>query len=390
MARTWPFPLAGCALLLLCGTGAARGEAIPVDLTFLPPSGGINRLTIQLSVTYGVTRTDTDTADVSGNVLAELTAQFNHATHRARLSGLEFTGGTCAITPVSLTVSFPFVGSIVVETTELGGAFDTPSPPGAVSGTIFQAAEHRAMVSHGQVSAYGTGAIGGLFEPMSIDLSQEPLPVTGMGMGTLDIPAPRVFGRQATYDAILTLPVTFDEVLHEEAGVTVRAAGGGTFKARGEFTRTVPRLGDFDGDEFVTAFDIRLLAAHIPSSDPAYDVTGDWQVDGEDMDALIEDVLQTVYGDADLDGDVDFLDYLAVKAHFGAEPPVVAGWPDGDFDGDGDVDFEDYCAGRSNFGWCRGEGGLGGAPAPEPATLLLTLAGALAALRRRRPDWIRR
>jgi len=61
---------------------------------------------------------------------------------------------------------------------------------------------------------------------------------------------------------------------------------------------------------------------------------------------LEEDVLP---GDADLDGDVDFQDYLRVKASLGR--PVGANWRDGDFNHDSRVDRDDLHAILMNFGY---------------------------------------
>ena len=91
-----------------------------------------------------------------------------------------------------------------------------------------------------------------------------------------------------------------------------------------------------------------------------------------------------VPGDANRDGNVDFYDYLIVKANLGK---TDRSWSDGDFDGDEDVDRDDFLALRSNFG-LRGStfGGLppDGAAVPEPATVVLLVGAGLAALRGRR------
>jgi len=90
-----------------------------------------------------------------------------------------------------------------------------------------------------------------------------------------------------------------------------------------------------------------------------------------------------VYADADLNGDVDFLDYVALKRSIGAAAGAL--WADGDTDGDGDVDRDDFLALRTNFE-C---GPLSPATAPngavpEPATLMLLAAGAAVLAPRRR------
>ncbi|MGB2820605.1 MAG: PEP-CTERM sorting domain-containing protein, partial [Phycisphaerae bacterium] len=88
-----------------------------------------------------------------------------------------------------------------------------------------------------------------------------------------------------------------------------------------------------------------------------------------------------MWGDCDLDGDVDRSDFRVFRESFGTGGP--AGWTDGDSDGDGDVDALDYLAIKSNLGvTARAEP----AETPEPGTLLLLAAGAGILLRsRRRP-----
>ncbi|MGC4032411.1 MAG: autotransporter-associated beta strand repeat-containing protein [Tepidisphaeraceae bacterium] len=58
-------------------------------------------------------------------------------------------------------------------------------------------------------------------------------------------------------------------------------------------------------------------------------------------------VLATLYGDADLDGDVDFNDFLALQANFGN---ASTRFDQGDFNYDGTTDFNDFLALQANFG----------------------------------------
>ena len=84
-------------------------------------------------------------------------------------------------------------------------------------------------------------------------------------------------------------------------------------------------------------------------------------------------------GDADLNGQVDRHDFLAFEAASGATAGAV--WAHGDSDLDGDVDADDYLALKGNLGALAGGGTI-----PEPATLTLLAAGAVALIRRR-TDW---
>ena len=97
-----------------------------------------------------------------------------------------------------------------------------------------------------------------------------------------------------------------------------------------------------------------------------------------------------VPGDATGDGKVTFDDYLALETAFGNS----GRWSQGDFDGNGVVDFSDYLILEANFGaGSSSDAGSSlilsspdelGSKVPEPATLGLLLAGALALLRRQR------
>jgi len=106
--------------------------------------------------------------------------------------------------------------------------------------------------------------------------------------------------------------------------------------------------GDFNGDGRANAQDIDLLAEAIRtgSADPLYDVRVDGAVDAGDMDELVEVILGTHHGDADLDGAVDLNDFVILKQNFG----TGAGWAAADFDGSGSVDLNDFVILKTNFG----------------------------------------
>ena len=84
-------------------------------------------------------------------------------------------------------------------------------------------------------------------------------------------------------------------------------------------------------------------------------------------------------GDTDADGEVNFLDFLALADNFGKD----GGWQQGDFDGNGTVDFPDFLALAENFGQSVP---AAAAAVPEPTGMLLAAFGLLGVvgLRKRR------
>jgi len=72
----------------------------------------------------------------------------------------------------------------------------------------------------------------------------------------------------------------------------------------------------------------------------------DGALNGADLDFLLQEVIGTKRGDADLNGNVGFPDFLVLSDSFGQQ----GGCGDGDFDGDGNVQFPDFLILSQNFG----------------------------------------
>ena len=110
--------------------------------------------------------------------------------------------------------------------------------------------------------------------------------------------------------------------------------------------------GDFNFDTVVDATDIDTLFGFIAagSREEEYDLNGDNEVSVADVDYLVEEILETRRGDADLNGKVEVRDFLALSRNFGK---ADAGWAGGDFDGDGTVSVRDFLALSMSFGFDR-------------------------------------
>jgi hypothetical protein len=104
-------------------------------------------------------------------------------------------------------------------------------------------------------------------------------------------------------------------------------------------------------------------------TDLAFDLNADQLVDAADSTFWVEQLAKTFFGDVDLDGSVQFSDFLVLSANFGKS----GNWEDGDFDGSGDVGFPDFLQLSANFGKTR----PAAAAVPEPASIVGLALGLL-------------
>ena len=137
--------------------------------------------------------------------------------------------------------------------------------------------------------------------------------------------------------------------------------------------------GDFNGNELADTEDIDgLTAAIMDGSNPSiYDLNLDSLVDAEDH-ALWITANQILPGDTDLNGRVEFADFLVLSNEFGTD---ATSWSSGNFDGIDGVAFADFLALSSNFGLSAAAQSV-----PEPASHLamLFVLGTFLRLRNRR------
>jgi hypothetical protein len=158
-------------------------------------------------------------------------------------------------------------------------------------------------------------------------------------------------------------------------------------KGKGALVPNVPAAGgtagEYNYDGTVNAGDIDLLlrCADAGIANALMDLDADADVDSNDATVLIETILSTKRGDANLDGKVTDLD--AGKLGLNWQDSITKGdnpgWADADFNGDGMV--TDLDAGLLGVNWQFGVPTPG---VPEPATLTLLALGGVALLRRRK------
>jgi hypothetical protein len=138
-----------------------------------------------------------------------------------------------------------------------------------------------------------------------------------------------------------------------------------------------PPTGDFNGDFAVNATDIDLLFANLNSADLAFDLDLDLAVTTNDVNFLLEQILNTTLGDANLDGSVDAVDLEIWNA---SRFSSGTGWALANFDGRGGTDASDFHIWLAHRGFSSVAASI-----PEPASSSLSLLLAFSWAARRNP-----
>ena len=141
--------------------------------------------------------------------------------------------------------------------------------------------------------------------------------------------------------------------------------------------------GDFDANGTLDALDIDELSAEVRngSNKSLFDLNQDSMVNQSDREEWVQQVVNTWYGDSNLDGIFDSSDFVLVfqAGKYEDEIPDNASWADGDWDGDGEFTSSDFVLAFC----CGGYEGRRPRPrvaanVPEPATCWMLFAGLLA------------
>jgi hypothetical protein len=129
------------------------------------------------------------------------------------------------------------------------------------------------------------------------------------------------------------------------------------FRARSRQGSTIYRTpltsnADLNADGFLNGEDIDALNAAIAGQvqESQFDLNSNGIVDQEDRLMLIDAAFETSPADLNLDGRVNFKDFLVMSDSFNR---VQASWEHGDLNGDGMVDFVDFSILSEEFGFDR-------------------------------------
>ena len=165
------------------------------------------------------------------------------------------------------------------------------------------------------------------------------------------------------------------------------SAKGNQLLADEVYRQFFSRLGDFDLDGLVDAKDVDLLRSSIinQNHDLRFDLTNDQRVNREDLNAWVHDVKSTWFGDANLDGEFNSGDLVAVFQAGEYEDGIVgnSAWEAGDWNGDAEFDTGDLVFAFQDGGFEVGRR-TAVASVPEPSSIALLCVGILGAFRQRR------
>ena len=143
--------------------------------------------------------------------------------------------------------------------------------------------------------------------------------------------------------------------------------------------------GDVNRDGEINATDINLLtqAVNDGNADGIYDINGDSNVDASDRTAWVEEIQNTYFGDANLDGEFNSGDFVTVFSAGEYEDDIDGNstWSTGDWNGDGDFNSGDFVVAFGAAGYEKGPRPI--ATVPEPSSYLLLVLGAAMLARRR-------
>lgn len=136
-------------------------------------------------------------------------------------------------------------------------------------------------------------------------------------------------------------------------------------------------VGDFNADGVLDIADINLLVTESASgaNTPSFDLNADNLVNDGDINVWVKDLSNSWIGDANLDGEFNSSDLVAVFTQAKYEQDQDANWAQGDWTGDLRFGSSDLVAAFADAGFEQGPRAPQAEVVPEPSTLVLVLLG---------------
>lgn len=131
--------------------------------------------------------------------------------------------------------------------------------------------------------------------------------------------------------------------------------------------------GDTDLNGVIDVLDLDLLSRAVRDGlvEGRFDLNGDGNVDNADRVVWVKDIKNTWFGDANLDGEFNSGDLVAVFAQAKYEQDQDANWAQGDWTGDLRFSSSDLVAAFSDAGFEQGPRAAQAAAVPEPQSLAI-------------------
>ena len=143
----------------------------------------------------------------------------------------------------------------------------------------------------------------------------------------------------------------------------IHGAGMGEYRLSATSQSNIPADADLNGDQVVSSLDIDHLCNGIRSADVAADLNGDGRSDLGDLELFVLSILESKFGDANLDGIFNSTDFVLVfgTAEYEDDLEGNSGWADGDWNCDGEFDTQDFVTAFTYNGYSA-------AAKPKPAS----------------------